>query len=134
MELPDNFKGNVIDRVYKDFCKLIRLVGPKGEFYGEFPLDITSEEDMAFERIPYGMELVPVDTDIRDSDTITSITPQFWTCNCRSKFVRHIGDCSCLLCGTHINNSVERLPPVQFLAEPEWASHIGNAFIRHYDN
>lgn len=134
MDITDAFKNSIINRVYSDFCKVIRVVGYRGEFYGEFPIDITTEDELLFENMPVGFELVPLDLDVRTRDTITAITSQFWTCNCKCKFVRHIGDCTCTICGTHISTSVERLPQMNLHNEPEWASHIGSVYVRRYYN
>lgn len=118
------FAQTMIEVVYSHFCKLIRIVGPKGEFVSEFPVDLTNERPFDPHNIPLNQEVIPLETDIRNSDMITALTPNFWTCNCKKKYVRHIGDCMCAECGTHINSSTMRLPMLTIMEEPSWAKDV----------
>lgn len=116
---------SIIDKVYRDHCKVVRVVGTHSEFISEFPLDLTLENPFSPEDIPAGHELLLLDMDVRKSAMMTAITPNFWTCNCKESYTRHIGDAYCEKCCTGIMDSISRLPLLNYMKEPQWAKHAG---------
>lgn len=110
MDITDEFCKAVTDRLY-GFCKVIRVIDSHGNFISEFSVDINEKPPFSMEDISKNnWHLVDMETDVRNCDTISAVTTNFWTCDCEHKFVRHISDPKCCICGTHINNSNVRLP------------------------
>lgn len=111
MDISNEQKESIVDRVYTEYSAVLRVIDHNGRFITEFPVSRVREPPFDVGILEKnGWILVETGQDVRDSDTITAICGPFWTCNCKHKFVRHIGDPICEKCGIHMNNSTIRLP------------------------
>ncbi len=102
---------NIIDRVYKKYCGVYRIMDSNHFIIAEFPASKS-------EKAPFDPEILiknkwtiaETGIDVRKCDTINFITKHFWTCKCKHTFIRHIGNAICKKCGAHIKSTPSRLP------------------------
>ena len=101
-----------IERMYRELTDVMRIVDIKGRFIAEFAVSKSEPPPIDFKAME-GYEVILLGADPRDRDTITSIYGPFWTCDCKSKFVRHIADFKCRKCGArNTSDRRKRLPEV----------------------
>ena len=110
MNISDDFPTKVVETLYSKYCKVFRIIDFHGKFISEFPMDINEDLPLDLEEIlQYGWMMIDRNMDVRESDMISSLTSNFWTCDCKTKCVRHISDPACKKCGTHIAKSKSRI-------------------------
>jgi len=111
MEVSQEFIDSIIEKIYKKYCKVFRIIDQRGNFIAEFPVDINEAPLIDMKTILHNKwNIFETKKDPRKAEMISAVFGPFWTCNCKSRFVRHIGDPVCKKCDVHLNESKIRLP------------------------